>query len=189
MKLEPIANKLHYTEALTRFARALGAARSGNQAFAETEVGQLARLRDSLKAAREAYWATEVEVSRLGASAWIALASGKNDEALSLMRSAADIEDKNEKHIVTPGRIVPARELLGQMLLELKRPADALKEFEASQKREPNRFHGFAGAALAAAQSGNLAKATQYYARLVELAAQASARPELEQAKMFLASR
>ena len=74
------------------------------------------------------------------------------------MRSAADIEDKNEKHIVTPGRIVPARELLGQMLLELKRPAEALKEFEASQIREPNRFHGFAGAAQAAAQSGNSAQ-------------------------------
>ena len=83
------------------------------------------------------------------------------------------MEDKNEKHIVTPGRIVPLRELLGQMLLELKRPAEALKEFEASQIREPNRFHGFAGVAQAAPQSGNSAKAKQHYTRLVERLAKA----------------
>jgi tetratricopeptide (TPR) repeat protein len=190
MKLQPMANNFHYTEALTRFARALGAARSGDSDFADTEVGHLSRLRDALKAAKEEYWATEVEVSRLGASAWIALASGKSDEALQLMRRAADIEDKNEKHIVTPGRILPARELLGQMLLELNQPAEALKEFEASQKREPNRFHGFAGAARAAAQSGDPVKAKQYYVRLIELTAKAGVtRPELEQAKTFLAQR
>ena len=103
------------------------------------------------------------------------------------MRSAADTEDKNEKHIVTPGRLVPARELLGQMLLELNRPAEALKEFEASQIREPNRFHGFAGAARAAAQSGTTDKAKQYYRRLVELVDKGGPRPELEQAKTFLA--
>ena len=158
MKLQPITNDFHYTEALTRFARALGAARSGDTAAAETEVSHLARLRDALKAAKNEYWVTEVEISRLAASAWTALASGKKDEAVKLMRSAADMEDKNEKHIVTPGRIVPARELLGQMLLELKRPGEALKEFEASQIREPNRFHGFAGAAQAAAQIGKTIK-------------------------------
>ena len=189
MKLQPIANDLHYTEALTRFARALGAARSGDSASAETEAGHLARLRDTLKTTKNDYWATEVEVSRLAASAWTALALGKKDEAVKLMRSAADMEDKNEKHIVTPGRIVPARELLGQMLLELKRPAEALKEFEASQIREPNRFHGFAGAAQAAAQSGNSAKAKQHYTRLIELVGKGGPRPELEQAKTFLAQR
>jgi predicted Zn-dependent protease len=99
------------------------------------------------------------------------------------------MEDKNEKHIVTPGRIVPLRELLGQMLLELKRPAEALKEFEASQIREPNRFRGFAGAAQAAAQSGNSAKAKQHYTRLVELVGKGGPRPELAQAKTFLAQR
>ncbi len=189
MKLEPVVNDFHYTEALTRFARALGAARSGDTAAAEKEVEQLARLRDALKAAKNAYWVTEVEVSRLAASAWTALALGKKDEAVQLMRSAADMEDKNEKHIVTPGRIVPARELLGQMLLELKRPGEALKEFEASQRREPNRFHGFAGAAQAAAQSGNSVKAKQNYTRLVELVGKGGPRPELDQAKTFLAQR
>ena len=189
MKLQPITNNFHYTEALTRFARAFGAARSGDSTFAEKEVEQLARLRDALKAAKNEYWATEVEVSGLVASAWSALASGRKEEALKMMRSAADIEDKNEKHIVTPGRILPARELLGQMLLELNRPADALKEFEASQIREPNRFHGFAGAAQAAAQSGDSGKAKQYYTRLIDLAGAGSARPEVARAKTFLAQR
>ena len=189
MKLEPVPNNFHYTEAQTRFARALGAARSGDTAAAEIELGHLARLRDALKAAKDNYWASEVEISRLAASAWTSLALGKKEEALKIMRSAADAEDKNEKHIVTPGRIVPARELLGQMLLELKRPAEALKQFEASQRREPNRFHGFAGAARAAAASGNKAKAKQNYARLIELVGKGGARPELEQAKVFLAQR
>jgi len=186
--LEPRTSKFPYTAALTHFARALGAARSGDAVAAEKDVQELARVRDTLKAAKNEYWATEVEVSRLGAAAWTALALGKREEALGLMRSAADIEDKNEKHIVTPARIVPARELLGEMLLELKRPADALKEFEASHVREPERFRGYVGAAQAAAQSGDKAKAKRYFARLVELAGQGTARPELAQARAFLAA-
>ena len=189
MKLQPVTNNLHYTEALTRFARALGAARSGDLGSAEKEVEQLARLRDALKTGKNEYWATEVELSRLAAGAWTALASDKKEEAVKLMRTAADMEDKNEKHIVTPGRIVPARELLGQMLLELKRPAEALKEFEASQTREPNRFHGFAGAAQAAAQSGDASKAKLYYSRLIELVDKGDPRPEVARAKAFLAQR
>jgi hypothetical protein len=184
--LEPRANGLPYTAALTHFARALGAARSGDPESAAKEAQELARLRDALKAATNEYWATEVEVSRLGAAAWTAWAQGKGEDALSLMRSAADIEDKNEKHIVTPGRIAPARELLGEMLLELKRPADALKEFEASQVREPDRFRGLYGAAQAAAQTGDRAKAKRYFTRLVEIAGHGTARPELVQARSFL---
>jgi tetratricopeptide (TPR) repeat protein len=186
MKLQPVTNGLHYTEAVTRFARGLGAARSGDSASAQAEAGHLARLRDALKG-KDEYWATEIDVSRLGVSAWTALALGDKEEALNLMRRAAEMEDKNEKHIVTPGRILPARELLGQMLLELKRPGEALKEFEASQVREPNRLHGFAGAARAAAESGNSAKANQYYSKLIELTRKGQSRPEIEQAKVFLA--
>jgi tetratricopeptide (TPR) repeat protein len=163
-------------------------ARSGDTAAAEKDVQELARLRDTLKTAKNEYWATEVEVSRLGAAAWKALAQGKPNEALSLMQSAADIEDRNEKHIVTPGRIVPARELLGEMLLELKRPVEALKEFEASHLREPERLRGYYGAAQAAAQSGDQAKAKRYFARLAEVAGQGTARPELAQARAFLAA-
>jgi tetratricopeptide (TPR) repeat protein len=188
MTLVPHPSQFPFTEALTHFARALGAARSGDTAAAEKDVQELARLRDTLKTAKNEYWATEVEVSRLGAAAWTALALGKPDEAQRLMQSAADIEDKNEKHIVTPGRIVPARELLGEMLLELKRPVEALKEFEASHVREPERLRGYYGAAQAAAQSGDQAKAKRYFARLVEVAGQGTARPELAQARAFLAA-
>lgn len=183
-RLEPRASSFPFTVALTHFARALGAARSGDPGSAAKDVEELARLRDALKATKSEYWATEVEVSRLGAAAWTTWAQGRGEEALSLMRSAADIEDKNEKHIVTPGRIVPARELLGEMLLELQRPADALKEFEVSHVREPDRFRGLYGAA----QSGDKAKAKRYFARLVEIAGHGTARPELTQARAFLAA-
>jgi tetratricopeptide (TPR) repeat protein len=185
-KLQPIPSKYPFADAMTYFARALGAARSGGPASAENDVQQLAVLRDALKAVKDDYWATEVEVSRLGAAAWAAWARGRHEEAVSLMRSAADIEDKSEKHIVTPGRIVPARELLGELLLELKRPAEALKEFEASQTREPDRFRGLYGAAQAAAKSGDIAKAKRYFARLVEVAGQGNSRPELAEARNFL---
>jgi tetratricopeptide (TPR) repeat protein len=188
MTLEPRPSEFAFTVALTHFARALGAARSGNAAAADTDVQELGRLHDVLKTARNEYWATEVEVSRLGAAAWTALARGRPDEALGLMRRAADIEDRNEKHIVTPARIVPARELLGEMLLEVNRPADALQEFEASRVREPERFRGYYGAAQAAAQSGDTAKAKRYFARLLDLAGQGTARPELAQASAFLAA-
>jgi tetratricopeptide (TPR) repeat protein len=187
-KIQPIASKFPFADALIYFARALGAARSGDPASAEADVQQLAALRDALKAAKNDYWATEVEVSRMGAAAWVAWARGKHEEAVSLMRTAADIEDKNEKHIVTPGRIVPARELLGDMLLELKRPTEALREFEASQTREPHRFRGLYGAAQAAAQLGDIAKAKRYFARLVSIAGEGKSRPELVAARKFLAS-
>ena len=185
-KVQPIPSKYPFADALTYFARALGAARSGDPAAADKDVQELTRLRDALKTAKNEYWATEVEVSRLAAAAWTALAQGKRDEALSHMRTAADIEDRNEKHIVTPGRIVPARELLGEMLLELRRPADALREFEASHMREPERFRGYFGAGQAAVQSGDKAKAKRYFARLVEVAGQGNARPELVEARAFL---
>jgi tetratricopeptide (TPR) repeat protein len=186
-QLEARTSKVPYTDAMTHFARAFGAARSGDVVSAEKSVQELARIVDALKTAKDNYWATEVEVQRLSAAAWIAYAKGKPDEALTLMRSAADTEDKSGKHAVTPGRLLPARELLGEMLLEMKRPADALKEFEASEKNDPNRFRGTYGAAKAAAESGDRAKAKRYFTRLVELAGKGDARPELENAKTFLA--
>jgi tetratricopeptide (TPR) repeat protein len=188
MTLAPRPSPFAFTVALTHFARALGAARAGDAAAAEKDVQELARLRDTLKAARSEYWAREVEVSRLGASAWTALARGRADEALALMRSAADIEDRNEKHIVTPARIAPARELLGEMLLELGRPDEALRAFEASHVREPERFRGYHGAARAAARSGDPARAKRYYGKLVELAGATAARPEMAEARAFLAA-
>jgi tetratricopeptide (TPR) repeat protein len=186
-ELQPRATSFPYTEAMTHFARALGAARSGDPAAADDDIQKITQLRDTLKAAKNDYWANEVEVNRLGASAWTALARGKNDEAVALMRAAADMEDASDKNIVTPGRIVPARELLGEMLLTLNRPAEALAAFEASHLREPDRFRGLSGAAQAAARAGDAAKARRYYGRLVEVAGHGDPRPDLAEARAYLA--
>jgi len=182
--LRPLGSNYPFVEAITHFARSVGAARSGDLAAARQDAEKLQALQSALAAANNGYWASEVEVQRLAATAWIALGDGKADEALRLMNAAADLEDRNEKHIVTPGRIVPARELLGEMLLELKQPAQALKEFEASQQREPNRFRGYLGAARAAEMMGDRSKAAMYYGRLLALAKNADTeRPELVNAR------
>ena len=186
--LTPVESKFPYTDAIVYFARALGAARSGDGAAAEKDVEALRRLHGALVEAKNMYWATEVEVSGLTALGWILLARGNAREAEERMRQAADMEDKNEKSIITPGRILPARELLGDMLMELKRPAAALKEYEQSQKREPNRFRGLYGAALAAEQSGDATEARRYYAHVVEMSGQGDPRPELVRAKAYLAA-
>src|SRR5215471_12946118 len=186
--LAPSPSNFPFTEAMTHFARALGAARSGDSAAAQTDIEKIAVLRDRLKAAKSDYWANEVEVMRLASVAWVALAQNNRDEALALMRQAADIEDRSEKNIVTPGRLLPARELLGDMLIELKRPAEALKEYEASQQREPNRYRGLYGAGHAAAQSGNGDKARYYFTKLIVLAGSGDLRPDLEKARRYLAS-
>jgi tetratricopeptide (TPR) repeat protein len=179
-----------HCEAITSFARALGAARKGDVAAAEQDAAKLEAQHKALVEAKNNYWAGEVEVQRVAVAAWIAKAKGQNDEALRLMRAAADMEDKSEKHIVTPGRVLPARELLGEMLMELKQPAEALAQFEQSQVREPNRLRGYAHAAAAAEAAGQRDKARAHYARLVELTSGAdTVLPEMARAKLFLASR
>ena len=190
MALPVKPSKYPFVDAQTVFARAIGAARSGDAAAASAEAEKLAALHKALQDAKNNYWATEVEVQRLAAAGWIALAQKNNDDALKFMRAAADLEDKNEKHIVTPGRILPARELLGDMLMQLGQPALALKEYEMSQEREPNRFRGLYGAALAAEGAGDRAKAKRYYARVDELTKGAStSRPEMTKVRASLASR
>jgi tetratricopeptide (TPR) repeat protein len=183
-KLQPPGSNYPFVEAITYFARSIGAARIGDLAAARKDAEQLESLHKALLAAKNTYWATEVEVQRLAAAGWIALGEGKATEALNFMRAAADLEDHNEKHIVTPGRVIPARELLGEMLLELRQPEAALKEFETSQLREPNRFRNYLGAARAAETAGDRGKAVIYYRKLVALAKDAdTARPELVTAK------
>jgi tetratricopeptide (TPR) repeat protein len=186
-QLQPLQSKFPFTEAVTYQARAIGAARMGDAAAAKADVEQITQKRDALREAKNDYWATEAEVMRLTAAAWAALAENRGDEALSLARQAADLEDKNDKHPVTPGRLLPARELLGDMLMELKRPAEALKEYELSQTREPNRFRGIYGAALAAEMSGDAKAARRYYTRLVQMAGKGEPRAELTLARSYLA--
>jgi len=183
--LTPRETAFPWTGAITHFARALGAARSGDPASAKKDVEQLGVLHEALVKAKEAYWSEQVAIQQRVATAWIALAEGRSDEALTTLREAADREDATEKAAVTPGPIKPARELLGEMLMELKRPADALVEFEATIKKEPNRFRATYGAARAAQAAGNREKARTYFAALVDICPRADApgRPELQEAR------
>ena len=187
-RLEPQENRFRFTVAFTHFARALGAARSGEPAAAERDVQELARIAEALKAAKDTYWTTEVEVQRLGASAWAAQAKGERDEALKLMRASVELEAKSEKSAVSPGRLVPANELLGDMLLDDGKPAEALAAYEQSQVRDPNRYRSLYGAGQAAAQSGNRDKARYYFSRLIDMTGSGDLRPETEKARRYLAS-
>jgi hypothetical protein len=185
-QLQPSQSKYPFAEAISYQARAIGAARMGDASAARADLEQITQRRDALRAAKNDYWATEVEVMRLSAAGWTALAENRADEALALMREAADMEDKNDKHPVTPGRLLPARELLGDMLMEVKRPAEALKEYERSQQREPDRFRGLYGAALAAEMAGDARTARRYYARLTQVAGKGEPRAELQLAQIYL---
>jgi tetratricopeptide (TPR) repeat protein len=183
-------NRFPQAESIVWFARGIGAARSADPARARGDLARIEALRDGLTAAKSLYWAHQSEVQRLAVAGWIARAEGRNEEALALMRASADAEDATEKHPVTPGSIKPARELLGEMLVELGQPAQALKEFEASHRVEPNRFQGLYGAARAAELTGDTTKARTYYGRLVTLGQGADPeRPELKHAKTFIAAK
>jgi predicted Zn-dependent protease len=178
-----------WAEAHLRFARAVGAARTGDAASARREVEELAAIRRSLVEVKGGYdWAKQVDIKHQVASAWLAHAEGKPEEALRLMRAAADVDDATDKHPVTPGSILPAREQLGELLLELKQPAAALREFEVSLRSAPNRFNGIYGAARAAKLAPDRKAARTYYAKLLALSRRSDgARPEIEEAKAFLA--
>ena len=181
-------DRFAWAQAITTFARALGAARSGDVPAARAEAAKLDGYRTALLAAKDTYWAGQVDVQRQAAAAWIARAEGKKDEAVTLMRAAATLEDSTEKHPVTPAPVVPARELLGDLLLDVNQPAQALLEFEASAGRDPNRLNGLLGAGRAAELSGDGAKARALYGRAVALCGQADGdRPELRHAKAVLA--
>jgi tetratricopeptide (TPR) repeat protein len=181
-----------YAEAITHFARALGSARLGDAAAARRSVEKLASIQQALVSAKEnpvnQYWAKQVEIQRQAAAAWTARAEAKNEEAVRLMRAAADLEASTDKSPVTPGAVLPARELLGDLLLELKQPAEALKQYEASLRDAPNRFNSLYGAAQSAELTGDRAKAAEYYQRLIAVCPQAEGeRAELKRAKEFRA--
>ncbi|HKS65283.1 MAG TPA: hypothetical protein VJT13_26505 [Xanthobacteraceae bacterium] len=186
--LEVRPSQFDFVPAITHFARALGAARSGKPEAAKADIAKLAELRDRLREQKDAYWAEQVDIQWQVASAWVLNAEGKRDEALKAMSAAADVEDKTEKSPVTPGPLAPARELYGQMLLERGMAKEALAAFEATKLKEPNRFHGYAGAAKAAEKLGDKATAKANYEKLIALAGTESARPEIAAARQYLAS-
>ena len=178
-----------YVEAISCFARAVGAARSGNPAAATADIDRLAALRDKLRDAKDAYWTEQVDIQRRVALAWQIFAQGRKDEAIAQLDAAADAEDATDKSAISPGPLAPARELFGYMLLEAGKPKEALAAFEATMKKEPNRFRGLYGGASAAEAAGDRVKATAYYKRLLEVANESDTeRPELQQAKKFLSS-
>jgi tetratricopeptide (TPR) repeat protein len=188
-ELQVRPNKFPHVMAITYFARALGAARSGNPDAAKADIAKLAEMRDSLTAAKVGYWPHIVDIQYQIATAWQLYAEGKYDDALKAMSAAADAEDKTEKSPVTPGPLAPARELYGYMLLDRGMPKEALVAFEATMAKEPNRFNGYVGAGKAAQALGDNAKAKTNYEKLIALASAGdNDRPALAEAKAFVAS-
>ena len=166
-----------YTDALTWFARGLGAARLGQVRTAIESAEALHQIHDRLVTASENYWARQVEIQGVSISAWAALAQGKKEDALRLMKSAADLEDATEKSAITPGPLAPARELLGEMWLQINQPENALEQFELTLKKEPGRFRALYGAARAAQFSGNGDASQKYYRELLRVCTNAD-KPE-----------
>ena len=177
-----------FVEAITRFARALGAARSGKPDLAKAEIEQLIALREKEVQAKDAYWATQLDIQRQAAQGWAFWAEGRKEDALRTLTAAAALEDTTDKSAITPGPIAPAHELLGEMLLEANQPAAALKEFETNLKREPNRFRSVYGAGRAAESAGDRAKARSYYGQLVKICERGDrrARPDLDHARQYV---
>lgn len=176
-----------YVEAVTRFARALGAARSGRASAAAPDIKALGDLKAGLEKAGDKYWSTIVEAQRLAASAWVAQARGDTAGALALAGQAADLEETVEKHPVTPGPILPARELEGDLFMAIGRHADALAAYEKTLQREPRRARTLFGAARAAELAGNATTARARYTELMDVMAEAdSTRTEPAAARKYL---
>jgi hypothetical protein len=184
-RLELRPSAYPYTDALTEFARAVGAARLGDVAGARAAVARLEDLRVRQSSMNEPYWTEQIEIQRRSAAAWLAYAEGRSADALAQMRAAADAEARTEKAAVTPGPLAPAREQLAEMLLATKNPRGALQEFEATLRTEPNRFRTLYGAARAASDAGAADVAQKYFRALVAMCGRAAAplRRELQEAR------
>ncbi len=181
-----------YVPAITYFAQAIGAARSGQLESAAAAVGRLQEVQAGLAKAPPAGpydWAAHVESLRLAAAGVVARAEGRDAEALRLLRSAAELDEETGKHPVTPGSILPARELLAEVLLEMDRATEALKEYEAALREAPNRFNSLAGAARAAEGAGQAPRAAELYAKLIETTVPGAQRPELLAARRAVAAK
>jgi tetratricopeptide (TPR) repeat protein len=180
-RLQPVAGAVPWAQAITWMAAGIGAARSHDFARATQAERNLALLRDTAQP-KSAYWSNQIEVQRREVAAWIAQASGKPEDAVAGMRSATELEESMDKDAVTPGAVVPARELLAQMLQLLNRPQESLSAYEVVLKTAPNRFNALWGAASTAELLGDTSTASTYFRRLVDLGLGAE-RPELETAR------
>lgn len=184
--LMPVKSPDEGNHALTYWARAIGAARSGDTGQAEKDIAEIERVHKVYVDKKATYFAGMIDDARKQASAWLAHAQGKDDEAIKMLREVADREDK----LGNEPTVVPTREMLADLLLEAKRPGESLTEYEADLKLNPNRFNGLYGAARAAEAAGQTEKANTYYAQLVKMCATSSSkRPELEQARTLLATK
>jgi hypothetical protein len=178
--------KYPQAEAVNAFARGIGAARTGNAAAAREQQTRLVALREAAKEAKLTYWVEQIDIQAALLGALALCAEGKPAECIDGLRAAATREDATEKHVVTPGPLVPARELLAEMLLAQKKLADALREYEAVMAKEPNRYRTLAGAMAAAQGAGDQAKARAIAAELRKLGSDAdSQRDSLQQAKQL----
>ncbi|MCC7127161.1 MAG: hypothetical protein IT178_20130 [Acidobacteria bacterium] len=174
-------------EAVNAYARGLGAARRGDAAAAKTQIARLEQLRAAMVAQKKDYWVEQADIQIGAITAWMAKAERRGEEAVRQMRETADREDATEEHIMMPGRVIPVREMLGELLLELGQPAAALAAFEQSLKNDPNRFRNVFGAARAAELAGERDKATHLYGQLLQqTGAQASERGEIAHARAFV---
>jgi tetratricopeptide (TPR) repeat protein len=189
--LQPRTTPYVYTDAMTWFAKGIGAARAGDPALAQKCEEELGVLIKKLREAKESYWTLQVEIQRMEVHALSEFALGRKGDALIAMKVAAEMEDKTEKSAITPGPLAPARELLGEMLLEVNEPEKSFEEFEAVLVKEPNRFRSVYGAAKAAKLAGKKAESRKYYAMLLKIAEKAEQplRPELVEAKAAVAKK
>jgi tetratricopeptide (TPR) repeat protein len=180
--------KTPHTEAMTHFARALGAALSGNPKAAAADIERLAALRDQLTSIPDAYWAEQVDIQRRIAVAWVDYSEGRKADGIAELRAAADAADATDKSAISPGPLAPPRELLGFMLLDAGRAAEALAAFDANLEKEPNRFRGLYGAGRAAEAAGDRAKASRYYQQLLQMVPGDAndQRPEVQHAKQVV---
>jgi tetratricopeptide (TPR) repeat protein len=181
-------NDYPWQKAIIHFARLMGSAHTGNLGAANAELRDLNRLHEVLLAKQDAYYANQVKIQATAGEAWLRLKEGKKAEALKLMNLAAEMEDKTEKHPVTPGEVIPARELLADMYMHVNEPEKALAAYEEDLKRHKNRFNGLYGAAMAAQKSGDVAKAQSYFNQLLSFVNPSNnQRAEINAARQFLA--
>jgi hypothetical protein len=180
-------SKFRWAQSIHHFARGIGAARSGELSLARRELDALKEIEANLPAETLKYWQEQVHVHRDAVASWIALAEGDSDAALELAKAAAEREDAVDKHPVTPGEVLPARELFADMLLDIGRPDEARSQYEVVLKNSPNRLNALLGAAEASVTLGDEAKAVDYYRTAIQQTESGNQqRPRLRKARAFV---